>query len=50
MSEAPKILLGHQLKLLKLPTFLREYDSWPGNVPPRASIISSSSPAWSSSN
>ena len=24
MSEAPKILLAHQLKLLKLPTFLRE--------------------------
>lgn len=26
MSEAPKILLVHQLKLLKLPTFLREYE------------------------
>ena len=26
MSEAPKILLAHQLKLLKLPTFLREYE------------------------
>jgi DNA replication protein DnaC len=26
MSEAPKILLAHQLKVLKLPTFLREYE------------------------
>ena len=26
MSEAPKILRAHQLKLLKLPTFLREYE------------------------
>ena len=26
MSEAPKTLLAHQLKLLKLPTFLREYE------------------------
>jgi DNA replication protein DnaC len=26
MSEAPQILLGHHLKALKLPTFLREYD------------------------
>ena len=26
MSEAPKILLAHQLKLLKLPTCLREYE------------------------
>ena len=26
MSEAPEILLAHQLKLLKLPTFLREYE------------------------
>ena len=26
MSEAPKILLSHPLKLLKLPTFLREYE------------------------
>jgi DNA replication protein DnaC len=26
MSEAPKILLAHQLKLLKLPTFLRAYE------------------------
>ena len=26
MTEAPQILLDHQLKKLKLPTFLREYD------------------------
>ena len=26
MAEAPKLLLDHQLKSLKLPTFLREYD------------------------
>ena len=26
MTEAPKILLAHHLKTLKLPTFLREYD------------------------
>ena len=26
MSEAPQVLLGHHLKALKLPSFLREYD------------------------
>ena len=26
MSDAPQLLLGHHLKALKLPTFLREYD------------------------
>lgn len=26
MTEAPKLLLAHQLKMLKLPTFLREYE------------------------
>ncbi len=26
MSEVPQVLLGHHLKALKLPTFLREYD------------------------
>ena len=26
MTEAPKLLLGHHLKMLKLPTFLREYE------------------------
>ena len=26
MSAAPKLLLDHHLKTLKLPTFLREYE------------------------
>ena len=26
MAEAPRILLEHHLKRLKLPTFLREYE------------------------
>src|SRR5918992_3988556 len=26
MSEVPQVLLGHHLKALKLPSFLREYD------------------------
>ena len=26
MTEAPKLLLAHQLKMLKLPTFLRDYE------------------------
>ena len=26
MSDTPQVLLAHQLKTLKLPTFLREYD------------------------
>ena len=26
MSDTPQLLLAHQLKALKLPTFLREYD------------------------
>jgi DNA replication protein DnaC len=26
MTEVPQVLLGHHLKVLKLPTFLREYD------------------------
>ena len=26
MTDTPQILLGHHLKVLKLPTFLREYD------------------------
>jgi len=27
MTETPQILLGHHLKALKLPTFLREYEN-----------------------
>ena len=26
MTDTPQVLLGHHLKVLKLPTFLREYD------------------------
>jgi len=26
MSDTPQVLLAHHLKVLKLPTFLREYD------------------------
>ncbi len=26
MTDTPRLLLGHHLKVLKLPTFLREYD------------------------
>ncbi len=26
MTDTPQVLLAHQLKTLKLPTFLREYD------------------------
>ena len=26
MSDTPQVLLGHHLKALRLPTFLREYD------------------------
>jgi len=28
-SDKPQVLLGHHLKALKLPTFLREYDKVP---------------------
>ena len=27
MSDTPQVLLAHHLKTLKLPTFLREYDT-----------------------
>ena len=30
MTDTPQLLLGHHLKLLKLPTFLREYDKLAG--------------------
>ena len=46
MTEAPKILLAHHLKTLKLPTLPHgNMRSWPANVPPRGWITSSSSPA-----
>ena len=37
MAEAPRILLEHHLKRLKLPTFLREYEkNWRASARPRA--------------
>jgi len=66
MTAAPKILLAHHLKTLKLPTFLREYEKQarPGGArrqnrslraaargaPPSGWITSNSSRAWSSWN
>ncbi len=50
MTEAPKILLAHHLKTLKLPTFLREYEKLHANAPPRAWIMSSSWRVWSKWN
>ena len=50
MTEAPKILLADHLKTLKLPTFLRNTTSSPGNAPPKGWTTSSSWPAWSSWN
>ena len=47
MAEAPRILLEHHLKRLKLPTFLRELRETGAPVrEPRAWIMSSSSPDW----
>ena len=46
MTEAPKILLAHHLKTLKLPTFLNTTSS-PANAPPRDWTMSSSWPGWS---
>jgi hypothetical protein len=43
MTEAPKILLAHHLKTLKLPTLPHgNTTSSPGNAPPRAGTTSSS--------
>ena len=30
MTDTPQVLLAHHLKVLKLPTFLREYDKIAG--------------------
>ena len=47
LTEAPRILLKHHLKRLKLPTFLREYEKLARNsARPRAWIMSSSWPVW----
>jgi hypothetical protein len=39
MIDTPQILLAHNLKALKLPTLLREYDKVPGCVRLKASTI-----------
>jgi len=39
MSGTPQILLAHDLKQLKLPTVLREYETVARNAPRAASII-----------
>ena len=47
MAEAPRILLEHHLKRLKLPTFLREYEKVARQCAlPRAWIMCSSWPDW----
>lgn len=51
MTEAPKILLAHHLKTLKLPTLPHgNTRSWRANAPLKGWTMSSSSPAWSSWN
>jgi hypothetical protein len=50
VSDTPQLLLAHHLKALKLPTFLREYDSSPSNALPRGSIIPAICCAWPNSN
>ena len=46
MTDAPEILLAHHLKTLKLPTFLREYESSPASARPKTWIMSAFSLAW----
>ena len=46
MAEAPRILLEHHLKRLKLPTFLREYEKLARQCAAEAWIMCSSSPGW----
>ena len=48
MSDTPQVLLAHHLKALKLPTFLREYDSWPASAPSTESTIRATCYAWPS--
>jgi hypothetical protein len=38
MSDAPKLLLDHHLKTLKLPTFLREYAKLARHWPAAGSV------------
>ena len=48
MAEAPRILLEHHLKTLKLPTFLWNTRNWRATARPRAWIMCSSWPdCWS---
>ena len=44
----PKVLLGHYLKALKLPTILREYDKQARQCAPRGSITRASCCGWPS--
>ena len=46
MTEAPKLLLAHHLKTLKLPTVLREYDKVAQQCPPRGWTTFSFLPGW----
>ena len=46
MAEAPRILLEHHLKRLKLPTFLGNTRNWRASARSRAWIMCSSSPDW----
>ncbi len=36
--DTPQVLLEHDLKQLRLPTILRESQSWPNNAPKRARL------------
>ena len=51
MSEPPRILLEHRLKMLKLPTVLREYEKVARHSAHEGlGPVSSSSRGWSSSS
>ena len=50
MSDAPKLLLDHHLKTLKLPTFLREYAKLARHCAAEGRITCNSLPGWSSSS
>ncbi len=46
MADAPRILLEHHLKRLKLPPSCGNTRNWRGSARPRDWIMSSSSPGW----
>ena len=50
MSDAPKLLLDHHLKTLKLPTFVREYGKLARQRAAEGSDHVQSSPGWWSSS